>query len=103
MTMDEMDQARKRISARKQAVAAAGDRDLSFEEQLALPQVGRWQHMHYACIEKADLEVVYPIDLTRLNTHEHLIAWFGHLQEKVWQPGTNFISIMKATAPNLPQ
>jgi len=63
-----------------------------------LENSGQWTALHYDCAEDGELSG-YPIELDRLQTYRHLIAWTAHLMEKVWLPHTNWRGILTQFTP----
>lgn len=59
-----------------------------------LENVGRWNATHYNCAGEGQLSG-YSIELDRLRTYRHLVAWTAHLMEKTWLPHTNWRHVLR--------
>src|SRR3954454_2340492 len=51
----------------------------------------RWRVAHFDCLREGQEGIApYIIDVERIRTPEHVVAWTAHLMTKTWLPGTDW-------------
>lgn len=86
-------------SSKPESQPVPSDSLLSWQSERT--RLAHWRTYHDECYQE-DAIAQYHIDLARLRTHEHLISWHSHLQEKNWLPVTDWSFFLARYGSHLP-